>query len=130
MTVVNVNSVVSLSTGELIDALYKEVVVSIPENVDPSNFKEVSGLLVKLPNDYAFVNELLAHSRYMVRHFKREKQQREYEDMMDKRDALEDIASSIKLKYQAVSRVISSFEMSASYNEMYQGRKGGYHYDG
>ena len=124
MRTVDTNSLINSSVGELIESMY-QLVSDIPEEISPTEFMGMSNLLMKLPNDYAFANEMLAHSRYLVRHFKREKKQKEYEDMMDKRDALENIASVIKLKYQAVSRVISLYEMTTDYNSLHQSRLGG-----
>lgn len=121
---------VQQSAGELIESVYQEVIGAIPEEINPSNFADMSKLLVKLPNDYAYINQMLAHSRYLVRHYKRIKSMEEYENMMDKRDALIDMASTIKLQYQGVSRVISSYEVSNEYNNMHQSRLGGHTYDG
>jgi hypothetical protein len=119
-----VTDVATLPVGEFLQRIYTELMVDIPEVVDPRDYSTTSDLLLKLPNRYAFVIELLGHSRYLVRTFKREKNQRAYEDMMDKRDGLADAASAIKLQYQAVSRALTAYEQVAEYGNMPEGKVG------
>ena len=118
-------SLVMISNSDLIQRLYNEIVVDIPENISPENFSEVNMLLGKLPNDYAYVVSLVGYSRNFTRQLKRQGEKEAYEDMIDKSKALDDIASSIKLKYQAVSRMISLYEVQLDYSDMHQFRNGG-----
>jgi hypothetical protein len=124
MAQLSVTDVATLPVGEFLQRVYSELMVDIPEVVDPRDYSTTSDLLLKLPNRYAFVIELLGHSRYLVRTFKREKNQRAYEDMMDKRDGLADAASAIKLQYQAVSRALTAYEQVAEYGNMPEGKVG------
>jgi hypothetical protein len=124
MAQLSVTDVATLPVGEFLQRVYTELMVDIPEVVDPRDYSTTSDLLLKLPNRYAFVIELLGHSRYLVRTFKREKNQRAYEDMMDKRDGLADAASAIKLQYQAVSRALTAYEQVAEYGNMPEGKVG------
>lgn len=124
MAQLSVTDIATLPVGEFLQRVYTELMVDIPEVVDPRDYSTTSDLLLKLPNRYAFVIELLGHSRYLVRTFKREKNQRAYEDMMDKRDGLADAASAIKLQYQAVSRALTAYEQVAEYGNMPEGKVG------
>lgn len=124
MAQLSVTDVATMPVGEFLQRVYSELMVDIPEAVDPRDYSTTSDLLLKLPNRYAFVIELLGHSRYLVRTFKREKNQRAYEDMMDKRDGLADAASAIKLQYQAVSRALTAYEQVAEYGNMPEGKVG------
>lgn len=124
MAQLSVTDVATMPVGEFLQRVYSELMVDIPEVVDPRDYSTTSDLLLKLPNRYAFVIELLGHSRYLVRTFKREKNQRAYEDMMDKRDGLADAASAIKLQYQAVSRALTAYEQVAEYGNMPEGKVG------
>jgi len=114
-----------MSNAEIIQSLYDSIIADIPEEIGPNNFQEVSRLLGKLPNDYAYLVSLLGYSRNLVRQMKRggPDTKVEYEDMMDKSKALDDIASAVKLQYQAVSRMISLYEVQAEYNSMHESRK-------
>ena len=62
----------------------------------------------KLANDHSYVTSLLCIARSNVRQFKRTGDKVAYEDMMDKRDSLESIASAIKLQHGAVSRMLTA----------------------
>lgn len=107
---INPANLVTMSVPEIISAISERVLSGIPEGINMNNPDEVSRAeqaLGRLPNDYAYVVELLSYSRHYVRVAKRNGQKVEYEDLMDKRDALESIASAIKLQWQGVSRMLT-----------------------
>lgn len=104
-------SLLTMSVDEILGSLYKYIVGDIPEGVNDGNdLQQLEYYLGRLGNDYAYIVELLSYSRNYVRRLKRMDEKVRYEDMMDIRDALADIASAIKLKYQAVSRQLTTYE--------------------
>lgn len=125
---INPTSLITMSVPEIIGALSSQVLGGIPEGIDMSDQERVARaemLLGKLPNDYAYVIELLGYSRHYVRKFKRQGSdfKEQYEDMMDKRDALESISSALKLQYQGLSRQLTmKMEIDKS-DEMHEFRK-------
>ena len=117
-------SLFTLSVSEVIDIISNRVLSDIPEGINSEeDVVQLERLLGRLPNDYAYVIELLNHARYYVRYLKRKKLKEEYEDMMDKRDALESIANALKLQYQGVSRMITTYEQRREENNMHEYRK-------
>lgn len=117
-------SLFTLSVSEVINIISNRVLSDIPEGINSEeDVVQLERLLGRLPNDYAYVIELLSHARYYVRYLKRKKLKEEYEDMMDKRDALESIANALKLQYQGVSRMITTYEQRREENNMYEYRK-------
>jgi len=117
-------SLFTLSVSEVIDIISNRVLSDIPEGINSEeDVIQLERLLGRLPNDYAYVIELLNHARYYVRYLKRKKLKEEYEDMMDKRDALESIANALKLQYQGVSRMITTYEQRREENNMHEYRK-------
>ena len=114
----------TLSPSEVIAQIYDQIVMDIPEQISADNFQAMGHLLGKLPNDYAYLLSLHGYARNLARQLKRQGEKEAYEDMMDKRDSLEEMASAVKLKYQAVSRMLSLFEAQAEYGDMYGYRKG------
>jgi len=100
-----------MSVDEILKSLYQYIVGDIPEGVNNGNdLQQLEYYLGRLGNDYAYIVELLSYSRNYVRRLKRMNEKVRYEDMMDIRDALADMASAIKLKYQAVSRQLTTYE--------------------
>lgn len=118
------SSLFTMSVGEIIESLSNTVLNDIPEGINgPNDIDNMEYLLGKLPNDYAYVISLLGNARSYVRQLKRKGMKEQYEDMMDKRDALSDIASAIKLKYQGLSRMVTTFEQRNNSTEMWEYRK-------
>lgn len=104
-------SLLTMSVDEILESLYQYIVGDIPEGVNSGNdLQQLEYYLGRLGNDYAYIVELLSYSRNYVRRLKRIDEKVRYEDMMDIRDALADMASAIKLKYQAVSRQLTTYE--------------------
>ena len=104
-------SLLTMSVDEILKSLYQYIVGDIPEGVNNGNdLQQLEYYLGRLGNDYAYIVELLSYSRNYVRRLKRMNEKVRYEDMMDIRDALADMASAIKLKYQAVSRQLTTYE--------------------
>jgi hypothetical protein len=120
-------SLVTMSTPEVIKSMFESITGDLPENGIQSegDLVLIEVALGRLANEYAYVIELLGYSRHYVRIFKRngKDNKEQYEDMMDKRDCLENIASAVKLKYQAVSRMLTTKEQRNEENGMWGYRK-------
>ena len=99
---------VTLSNAGLMDALRRDVLQDIPTGIKiKEDLDKIEYLLGKLANDYLYVVSLQNYTRNYVRQLKRSGDKEAYENMMDKRDTLEAIASAIKLQHSAVSRMLT-----------------------
>lgn len=117
-------NLLTLSVKEVIQLISERVLSDIPEGINSyDDLRIVEERLGRLANDYAYVMGLLSYSRAYVRTLKRQGQKEAYEDMMDKRSALEDIASAVKMQYQAVSRILTAEIQIRDENDMYEYRK-------
>ena len=110
---ITATAIKTISAEEMIRMLVQDLMAEIPENEeeDPVAYMaRIEFLLCKLPNDYSYLVSLLSYARSYVRIAKRggSSTKTVYEDMMDKRDALESMASAVKLQYQAVSRILTA----------------------
>lgn len=116
----------TMSNTEIMDNLQKNVLVDIPRGVrNQGDLEKLEYLLGKLANDYSYLVSLTNYARNFVRQLKRKgkEYQTEYEDMMDKRDSVEAIASAVKLQYNAVSRMLTVRIELKEENNMYDYRK-------
>ena len=114
----------TLDVSDIIKVIHERVMGDMPEGIKSTqDLVCTEEALGRLANDYAYIIELLSYSRNYVRQLKRKGEREQYEDMMDKRDALESISSALKLKYQAVSRTITVIEQADSEGDMHAYRK-------
>ncbi|AZS49246.1 hypothetical protein BpsS140_00053 [Bacillus phage vB_BpsS-140] len=121
---ITLSRLATLSAVEVVERLSNSILEDVPEGITTEDdIKKLEILLGRLPNNYAYVVELLGYSRSMVRTYKREKEKEKYENAMDLRDALENIASAIKLQYQGVSRMLTAYEQRDEENKMHEYRK-------
>lgn len=84
--------------------------VQIPNGLETIDDMKTAGkLLGQLTNDYAYLVQLLSRAKAYVRAEKRKGKDAKisYEDMIDKRDAIDEMTSVVKMQYQAVSRMIT-----------------------
>lgn len=113
----------TLPVGTMIQYISDTILHDVPESMDTEyNIHQMEVLLSRLPNSYAYIVTLLSYARHYVREYKRSGEKELYEDMMDKRDALESIASAIKLQYQGVSRKITLYEQKYDAVNMWEYR--------
>lgn len=116
----------TLPVGMMIQYISDTILNDVPESMDTEyNINQMEVLLSRLPNSYSYIVTLLSYARHYVREYKRSGEKELYEDMMDKRDALESIASAIKLQYQGVSRKITLYEQKYDAVNMWEYRNEG-----
>lgn len=116
----------TLPVGMMIQYISDTILNDVPESMDTEyDINQMEVLLSRLPNSYSYIVTLLSYARHYVREYKRSGEKELYEDMMDKRDALESIASAIKLQYQGVSRKITLYEQKYDAVNMWEYRNEG-----
>ena len=100
----------SISVDNLIKWLDKRFYYSIPKGLESIDDMKVAGrLLGQLSNDYSYLAILLSYAKAFVRTEKRKGKdfKLSYEDMIDKRDIIDEMTSVVKMQYQAISRMIT-----------------------
>ena len=104
------NTLLNMTPIDLAIWLEKEYASTLPSNIDSmEEMKKVNTQLSKLANSYSFVMQLLTYTKIQVRQEKRKgKEKKEnYEDMIDRRDTLQNTADILKMQYQTLSRMIT-----------------------
>lgn len=104
------NTLLNMTPIDLAIWLEKEYASTLPSNIDSmEEMKKVNTQLSKLANSYSFVMQLLTYTKIQVRQEKRKgKENKEnYEDMIDRRDTLQNTADILKMQYQTLSRMIT-----------------------
>lgn len=120
------NNLFTMSNSSLLDNLRDIILVDIPTGINSDNdLKRIEYLLGKLANDYSYLITLTGYARNYTRQLKRQGAdfKHDYEDMLDKRDTLESMASAVKLQYQAVSRMLTTKIQIEEENNLYDYRK-------
>lgn len=104
------NDLYSISVENLIKWLDSRFYVSIPKGLESIDDMKTAGrLLGQLSNDYSYLAVLLSYAKAFVRAEKRKGKdfKASYEDMIDKRDIIDEMTSVVKMQYQAISRMIT-----------------------
>ena len=104
------NTLLNMTPINLAIWLEKEYASTLPSNIDSmEEMKKVNTQLSRLANSYSFVMQLLTYTKIQVRQEKRKgKENKEnYEDMIDRRDTLQNTADILKMQYQTLSRMIT-----------------------
>lgn len=88
--------------------------VTVPESIETiEDMDSASKLMLKLSAEYSYINELAAYAKVYTRGLKRlvdkeDPQSKDfYEDMVDKKDAIDGKMKAIHQAYQGISRAIT-----------------------
>ncbi len=95
--------------------LVKEFSTEIPkEIVTIEEMNEAQALLLELASKFSYLSELASYAKIATRELKRvldsdktPENRRAYEDMVDKKEAVQNFAEIMKSKYAAVSRAVT-----------------------
>ena len=92
----------------LIDHLAETFYTPIPEEiVSTEDMEEAAKTLLKLTSNYSYLCELVSRAKVETRIAKRNLSKEEYEDMVDRKEIIQNMTDIIKQKYAAVSRAIT-----------------------
>lgn len=95
---------------ELLNWLLSEFSVQIPEAVvTADDIKKASEILLQLSNTYSYLVTLTSYAKLATREAKRNLPKEEYEDMVDRRDVLQNFSDITKQSYAAVSRAVTIY---------------------
>lgn len=108
--IVNYTDLYNISVENLMKWLDKKFYINVPAGLETiTDMQQAGKLLGKLSNDYAYLAMLLSYAKTFVRAEKRKGKdfKATYEDMIDKRDIIDEMTSVVKMQYQAISRMIT-----------------------
>lgn len=104
------NRVLSMKSEDMIDWLLKEFDLEIPgEIITPDDMDEAAKLLMQASSYYSYLCALLSYAKVYVRDLKRQgpSKKLDYEDMVDRKEILQNFADSVKQQYSAISRAVT-----------------------
>lgn len=102
--------ILKMEPKSLMNWLVENFKTEIPIQLDTVQDMETAGrLLGKLTNQYAYLVSLATYAKLAVREEKRKGASNKVasDNMIDRRDAIQNMADIIKMQYQAVSRMIT-----------------------
>lgn len=106
----NYASILSMDTNELTEWLFDNFIKNIPCSIETVEDLNNAGMLLsELTNKYTYVESMAIYAKNAVREEKRKgpENKSNYEDMIDRRDTLQEVARILNMQYQAVSRMIT-----------------------
>ena len=106
----NFDNLLTKSPMDLSVWLLNEFPVQIPEMIVTSEDMENAGkTLLYLASVYSYLSALSSHAKLKTREAKRFLSKEEHEDMVDRKELIENFKESIKHSYAAVSRAVTIY---------------------
>ncbi len=104
----NYDKMKSAGTYEFIVWLDETFKTVIPKQIiTQEDMDEAAKILLKLSSEFSYLSQLLTWFKVSTRDAKRNSSKEEYEDMIDKRDAVESKLNAVKQSYAGVSRAVT-----------------------
>ncbi len=101
-------SILEMDIFELLDWLSQRFSVKLPNKVETAEqMNEASELLLKLTSYHSYLCELLSYAKVAVRYAKRNYSKTDWEDYVDKQNAIDRWLDIIKQQYTALSRAVT-----------------------
>lgn len=118
------NTILQMRPLAMLDWLLDNFNTEIPETiVSIEDMKNASAVLLKLSGYYSYLMSLLAYAKVKTRQEKKlstKDNKESYEDMVDRRDILQNYTDIVKQNYSAVSRAVTIY--IENNNELKMGR--------
>lgn len=104
------NSVLSKDPTELLYWLIETFNTDIPTTIASSDdMKAASETLLNLSGTYSYLMALLSYAKIQTRETKRNKSKELYEDMVDRKEVIQNFTDVVKQNYSAVSRAVTIY---------------------
>lgn len=98
----------AMNPQDLVTWLHEEFYVELPSKIENTDdMANASELMLQLTGQYSYLAELLSYAKIAVRKAKRALPKEEWEDMVDRKEAIERRLDIAKQEYTAVSRAIT-----------------------
>lgn len=100
--------ILGMEPKELVMWLSNTFYVNLPLKIlTAEEMYNASELLIILTNQYSYLNELLSYAKIVTREVKRDCDKETYEDMVDRKNAIENKLSIVKQQYNSLSRLVT-----------------------
>ena len=100
--------ILEMDIFELLDWLSKNFSVRLPNKVETvEQMNEASELLLRITSYHSYLCELLSYAKVAVRYAKRNLPKEEWEDYVDKQNAIDRWLDIVKQQYTALSRAVT-----------------------
>lgn len=101
-------TVLSMPPVDLTNWITKQCVTDLPVVIySKEDMDRAAELLLRLTNMYSYLNSLLSYAKIATRQMKRANDKIAYEDMVDRREIIQNATENVKQQYAAVSRAVS-----------------------
>ena len=102
------NEILNLSPIELLETLSNMYYIELPQAlITIQDMEDASTLLLKLSGDYQYLVTLSSYAKLATREAKRNSSKEAYEDMIDKKEMIQNFVEIVKQNYKALSRAIT-----------------------
>lgn len=104
----NFDTILQKDPLSLLNWLIENFMIEIPNVITTmEDMENASRLLLLTTSNYSYLCALLSYSKALSRRLKREGNKELYEDMIDKREAIQNITDAVKQSYSAISRAVT-----------------------
>ena len=100
--------VLSMNAEDLLYWLVNNFSADVPDVIiSVSDMENASKLLLRLSGNYSYLQALLSYAKIETRKAKRGGDKVAYEDMVDKREVIQNMTDAVKQQYSAISRAVT-----------------------
>lgn len=93
---------------DLMEWLLEEFTVEIPhEIITTDDMDEAASLMMQLSSYFSYLCTLSSYAKIATREVKREGDKIAYEDMVDRKEIIQNMLDAVKQQYSAVSRAVT-----------------------
>lgn len=104
---VTVNNLVDMSFMDMLDGISPYVLEEVPEVSNKKDLEKIDKLLARFANLYAYLLHLYSFVAYEARKAKASDLTHEWKELVRKKEALHELASGVKMKWKACSRLVT-----------------------
>ncbi len=102
------NVILKMDPTEMLEYLTDEFLIQLPTEITTADeMNEAAKLLLYLSNCYSYLCTLSSYAKIATREAKRSGDKQSYEDMVDRKDCIQNLADIVKQQYAAVSRGVT-----------------------
>ncbi len=106
----NIEELFQMPPLVLVNWLLKNIPNQIPEEISTkADMEQASKCMLKLSGYYSYLMTLQSYAKVKTRQAKRTLPKEEYEDMVDKKDIINNYTDAVKQSYAAISRAVTIY---------------------
>ena len=102
------NTIFQMDPSNLLTWLLENFSVELPEEIQSTaDMENAAKLLLQLSNHYSYLCALASTAKIATRNAKRYDSKEEYEDMVDRKEIIQNMVDVVKQQYAGVSRAVT-----------------------